>query len=234
MFWNKRKYKLLLFDLDHTLWDFETNARDAIYDIFTELKLNEKISDFDLFYKTYEEHNHRLWAEYEAGNLKKEQLRTLRFHLTLKDFGINNSDMANYFGETYLTLSPKKTALFADVKETLDYLQPKYEMAIITNGFPEVQHIKIASCGLDNYFKRLFISEQIGYPKPRPEIFHAAVTAFNMKKKSCLMIGDNWDSDIEGAKNYGIDQVYFNPKKNAVEGKSTYEIATIKELLSFL
>jgi len=234
MFWTKRKYKLLLFDLDHTLWDFEANSYAAILDIFTELKLNERISDFELFYNNYEKHNHRLWAEYEAGNLKKEQLRTLRFHLTLKDFGINDSDMANYFGETYITLSPKKTALFAGVKKTLDYLQPNYEMAIVTNGFPEVQHIKIASCGLDKYFKRLFISEQVGYPKPRPEIFHAAVTAFNVAKKHCLMIGDNWDSDIEGAKKYGIDQVFFNPKKNLTQGKSTYEINSIEELTSFL
>jgi len=225
-----KKYKLLLFDLDHTLWDFETNAREAIHDIFTELHLPERIADFEQFYHTYETHNHRLWAEYEQGRLKKEELRTLRFHLTLKDFGIDDYATAQYFGKTYVELSPRKTALFPGVRETLDYLQPTYEMAIITNGFSEVQHVKIAACGLDSYFERLFISDQIGHAKPDARIFHAAVTAFNRKKKEVLMIGDNWENDILGAKQYGIDQVFFNPNKAPHEGQATYEISAMEEL----
>lgn len=236
MFWNwwKQKYKLLLFDLDNTLWDFETNARAAIHEIFSKLRLSEKITDFDKFYDTYEMYNHRLWCEYEQGRLKKEELRVLRFHLALKDFGVDDYAMAQHIGETYIALSPRKTALFPGVIEVLDYLQPKYEMAIITNGFSEVQQVKLAACGLNKYFERYFISDQIGHAKPHPRIFHAAVTAFNVSKKSVLMIGDNWENDIAGAKQYGMDQVFFNPKKLPHEGKPTYEISAIGELRKFL
>jgi putative hydrolase of the HAD superfamily len=234
MGWRKRKYSLLLFDLDHTLWDLETNAKAAVHDIFTELKLGQQISNFDLFYDTYKVHNQRLWLEYEQGNLKKERLRTLRFHLTLTDFGVNNLEQAAYFGEKYIRLCPTKTALFPDALKTLDYLQPKYQLAIVTNGFAEVQQVKMAACGLDKYFQRLFISEQVGRPKPHPDIFHAAVTAFHASKKSSLMIGDNWHNDIEGAQKYGIDQVFYNPNLLPHPGKPTFEISRLEELIGFL
>jgi len=97
-----------------------------------------------------------------------------------------------------------------------------------------VQHVKIAACGLDNYFQRLFISEEVGCQKPHPGIFHAAVTAFNAPKKSVLMIGDNWDNDIAGAQNYGIHQVYYNPKHLLHDRPPTFDIERLEELLNFL
>ena len=234
LFLRKRRYHYLFFDLDHTLWDFETNAKEAIRDIYVDFGLSEKISDYDAFYVAYNKYNTLLWAEYEAGNLKKEQLRSLRFHLTLKDFGINDFDLSKRFGEAYVQLCPKKTALFPGVIDLLEYLQRHYKMAIITNGFSEVQQVKLSRCGLAPYFDRVFISELVGYQKPRPEIFHAAITAFQAKKKECLMIGDNPENDIAGARNYGIDQVFFNPDKKPHNVQSTYEIAEIKELKNIL
>ncbi len=234
LFWKKRRYRYLFFDLDHTLWDFNTNAREAIYDAFLGFGFQELKIDYNAFYETYVKHNHRLWDEYEAGNLKKEVLRSLRFHLTFKDFGINDYTLAERFGEAYITLCPKKTALFPGVMELLDYLQPNYRMAIITNGFAEVQQVKLAACGLTPYFERVFVSELIGYPKPRPEIFHAAVSAFHAKKKECLMIGDNPDNDIAGAREYGIDQVFFNPCKAPHKIMTTYEVASMEELRGLL
>ena len=234
MFWKKQKYTLLLFDLDNTLWDFETNARATILDIFTKRHLMQRIVDFDEFYGCYEMHNHCLWMEYEAGNLKKEDLRTLRFHFALQDFGIDDYELAKCCGENYIALCPKQTALFPDAVTTLDYLLPKYSMAIITNGFSEVQHVKIATCGLDKYFRRIFISEEVGYQKPHAGIFHAAVTAFHNSKSTALMIGDNWENDIEGAKRYGIDQVYYNPRHTPHDGKPTFEIERLEQLKKFL
>jgi putative hydrolase of the HAD superfamily len=234
VFEEKQKYKLLLFDLDNTLWDFETNAREAIRDILTEQNLMQKIVAFDEFYCRYEKHNNRLWTEYEAGNLKKEDLRTLRFHLALQEFGVHDYELARHCGENYIALCPKKTALFPDTIATLDYLLPKYTMAIITNGFSEVQHVKIAACGLDKYFQRVFISEEVGYQKPHAGIFHAAVTAFHNTKKTALMIGDNWENDIAGAKKYGIGQVYYNPRRMHCDGKPTFEIERLEQLKGFL
>ncbi|MDR0581567.1 MAG: YjjG family noncanonical pyrimidine nucleotidase [Prevotellaceae bacterium] len=234
MFWKKQKYKLLLFDLDNTLWDFETNARAAIRDMLAEQNLTRILAEFDEFYCCYEMHNHRLWMEYEAGNLKKEDLRTLRFHFALQAFGVDSYELARHCGEQYIALCPKKTALFPHTLTTLDYLRPKYNMAIITNGFSEVQHVKIAACGLDKYFQRIFISEEVGCPKPGSGIFHAAVTAFHSTKKAALMIGDNWENDIAGAKKYGIDQVYYNPRRIPHDRKPTFEIERIEQLKAFL
>ena len=233
MFFQK-KYRIIFFDLDHTLWDFDTNAYDCIKELFEEYRL-QQVAVFEDFFASYEKHNKRLWAEYEAGNLRKESLRSLRFYLTMKDFGVNDHDLAERFGLAYINRCPLKTNLFPYTTALLDYLRPKYRLAIISNGFPEVQDIKLKSCGLTPYFDKVFTSEAVGYQKPRPEIFHAATTAFHAKKKHCLMIGDSWENDISGARNYGIDQVYFNPKQETREGrKATYEIASLKELFGIL
>jgi len=229
-----KKYRVIFFDLDHTLWDFDTNAYECIKELFEEYGL-QKSTDFEQFFTAYEKHNKRLWAEYEAGNLQKEVLRSLRFYLTMKDFGVNDYDLAERFGWAYTSRCPLKTNLFPHAKDLLDYLRPKYKMAIISNGFPEVQDIKLKACDIAHYFDKIFISEMVGYQKPRPEIFHAAVTAFNVKKKYCLMIGDSWEHDILGAQNYGIDQAYFNPKQQEQQGrKATYEIFSLKELIGIL
>lgn len=233
MFFSK-KYQVIFFDLDHTLWDFDSNAYDCIKELFEEYRFFQ-ICNFEQFFSIYERHNKRLWAEYEAGNLRKEALRSLRFHLTMKDFGIDDYALAERFGWDYTTRCPLKTNLFPHAIEVLEYLRPRYQLAIISNGFPEVQEVKIKACGIENYFDKVFTSEMVGYQKPRPEIFHAAATAFNAKKKRCLMIGDSWEHDISGAFNYGIDQVYFNPKLQKQEGrKATYEITSLQELLKIL
>jgi putative hydrolase of the HAD superfamily len=229
-----KKYRIIFFDLDHTLWDLETNAHECLQELFEEHKL-QRITDFKSFFIAYEKHNSRLWAEYEAGNLRKDALRSLRFYLTMKDFGLNDYDLAERFGMAYITRCPLKTNLFPHAMPLLDYLRPKYRMAIISNGFPEVQEVKLKSCGIVDYFDKVFTSEMVGYQKPRPEIFHAAVTAFHASKKHCLMVGDSWVHDILGARNYGIDQVYFNPKQQEQEGrKATHEIASLKELMGIL
>ena len=234
MLFFQKKYRIIFFDLDHTLWDFDTNAYDCIRELYEEYEL-QQAAEFEAFFTTYEKINQRLWTEYEAGNLRKDVLRSLRFHLTMKNFGIDDYDLAERFGRAYTDNCPRKTNLFPHAKEVLDYLRPKYQMAIISNGFPEVQDIKLKACGIADYFDKVFISEVVGYQKPRPEIFHAAVTAFNTKKRHCLMIGDSWERDILGAQNYGIDQVYFNPKQQQQQGrKATYEIASLKELLEIL
>jgi len=234
MLFFQKKYRVIFFDLDHTLWDFDTNAYECIKELFEEYKLWQS-TDFEQFYTTYEKHNKRLWAEYEAGNLRKDDLRSLRFYLTMKDFGVNDHDLAERFGWAYTTRCPLKTNLFPHTKEVLEYLRRRYRMAIISNGFPEVQDVKLKTCGIVDYFDKVFTSEAVGYQKPRPEIFHAATTAFHAQKKHCLMIGDSWEHDILGARNYGIDQVYFNPKQQVVEGrKASYEIRALEELMGIL
>lgn len=210
-----RKYDHLFFDLDHTLWDFETNSKLAMEQVVKELNLEPQITNFDDFFNYYENVNSQLWEAYRDQEISKPELIKKRFEDTLNHFNIKGIDPVR-MNELYLQLMPLQTKLFPGVTETLDYLKRKgYQMHIITNGFSEVQHKKIASSGLKPYFSRVFISEEIKYPKPDVRIFQHALKTCNAKKSRSIMIGDSWDSDIIGAINTGLSQVAItNNDKN--------------------
>jgi len=228
-----KKYKVFLFDLDRTLWDFETNAHDAIVTLLSNFKLHTRIGDFEKFYRLYTAHNHRLWDEYEKGLLTQTVLRSLRFDVTLQEFGIKDSDLAFTFGEAYLEMVPTCTALMPHAKEVLEHLYAKgCLMAILSNGFKQVQYTKLERSGLRRYFRHIFISEEIGVHKPHPEIFRAALNAFNAPKSDCLMVGDDFHKDIEGAQVFGIDQFFYNPHCIPCSGGPTYESPTLLSLLN--
>ena len=227
-----KKYRCFLFDLDRTLWDFETNAHDSIISLLSDFQLGGRVADFEQFYRIYTAHNHRLWEQYERGELSQSVLRTLRFDVTFRDFGINDPELAATFGSAYLDDMPNRTALMPYVKEVLAYLYQKdCLMGIISNGFKQVQYKKLERSGIRDYFSRVFISEEIGIHKPNPEIFRAAITAFNAKKSDCLMVGDDFAKDIEGAQIFGIDQFYYNYHRIPCDGGPTYESNTLLDLM---
>ena len=107
-------------------------------------------------------------------------------------------------------------------------------MFLLTNGFKEVQDIKIKTTGLDAYFDHMFTSDEIGYQKPHRKIFEHAIKSVNAKKAQSLMIGDDLKIDIDGARKFGIDQVYFNPQKTKHQGNCTFEITQLSDLMLFL
>jgi len=204
-----KKYTHLFFDLDNTLWDFKTNSKYAMRATFTALSLGEYKIDFDRFFQIYSLHNANLWIAYRKRQVSKKDLIRQRFQLTFEACGIKDTDplMAN---ELYLQEMPRQSHLVEGAKEVLNQLRTKgYKLYIITNGFKEVQHAKLLKAGLDGYFEKLFISEEVKVPKPGWEIFEYAIKSSNAKKKSSLMIGDDWDVDICGALNFGIDAVYL-------------------------
>jgi putative hydrolase of the HAD superfamily len=229
------KYKHIFFDLDHTLWDFATNSRLALGQIFKENGLHEKgIASFEKFYDKYVPINDRAWARYHNGIVTKEQLRHGRFYDTLKEFGINDAALAEVMAESYVTISPQMTALFPDAVEVLQYLQEKYKLHLITNGFAEVQWIKIERSGLKPFFEHIIISEEVGTQKPDKAIFEIAMNRAATYAGECIMIGDNYNTDIVGAQNAGMDQVFFNPLKNRKRQPVTYEVKTLMELKGIL
>jgi len=229
-----KTYKHLFFDLDRTLWDFENNSVATFKIIFKKRDLQTIFPDFDTFINTYKVHNENLWELYRLRQITKTELRNSRFQLTLKDFGVDNPILAEQIGDDYVEISPLQTALFPKTLETLDYLSKKYEMHIITNGFVEVQYKKLEHSGLRKYFKHIITSEEAKASKPKPEIFHAAISAANARKKDSLMIGDDLKNDILGAKNYGLDQVFFNPTQNKHQENITFEITEIAQLTTIL
>lgn len=225
-----QRYKHIYIDLDRTLWDFKVNSAETLRDLYVKYNLSNVFPGYDIFKDRFISNNDILWEQYYKGEIKKDILRTLRFHMTLGDYGLKDKELAKSLDDDYIMISPTKTSLFPHTLESLDYLYSKYNLYIITNGFNEVQFTKLRNSGLEKYFKRIVTSESTGYMKPRIEIFNYAVTSANARKKECIMIGDDLQADILGAKNAGIDQVYFNPEKIQHEETPSFEIYSLIEL----
>lgn len=230
------KYKHLFFDLDHTLWDFDANARMTLQQLHIDLHLPEKgIHDFDRFHKNYLVHNERLWAQYRTGHIRQDELRLKRMWLSLLDFGIDDEELAGQMGELFLQLLPTRTILFPDTIEVLQYLQKKgYGLHLITNGFEQTQHGKLQSSGLAPFFKVVVTSECSNSLKPEREIFDFALNKTGARAEESLMIGDALDVDVAGALNAGIDAVHVNYNHTIQDIQPTYTIYHLKELEAFL
>ncbi|MBS1623760.1 MAG: YjjG family noncanonical pyrimidine nucleotidase [Bacteroidetes bacterium] len=229
------KYKHIFFDLDHTLWDFEANSRATLSELFEELGLKDRgIPSFETFHETYLPINSQYWARYHHKLMPKEELRVGRFLETLRRFKVDDEALAEQIADLYLRRSPYRTATFPDAMQVLEYLSKKYTLHIITNGFSEVQDIKIRESRLEVYFRHVFVSEQVGHQKPQREIFLHAMEVTGATVEESLMIGDNMATDIMGAKAVGMDQVFFNPLGKKTRDKATYEIAALAELKNFL
>ena len=229
-----RKYLHIFFDLDRTLWDFDSNSSETLKELITRYELDRFMDDASSFIDTYHRVNLGLWELYRKGQMTKEVLRTLRFRMSLEEFGIRDEDLARRIGEEYLRISPQKTILIPNSIEILEFLNSNKQLHIITNGFQETQEIKLRNCRLDSYFTSMTTSETVGHNKPRPEIFHHAISSVHARKGSSLMIGDDLEVDIAGARNYGIDQVFFNRDKIRHTDPVTYEIKSLLELKDIL
>jgi putative hydrolase of the HAD superfamily len=229
-------YKDLFFDLDHTLWDFETNSKETIQELYTTHDLaGLGIVDFDGFYSTYSAHNHRLWDRYSKGFIKQEELRWKRVYLSLLDFKVANEKLAKEMSQTYLEILPNKTHLFPYTIEILDYLKNKeYKMHLITNGFESVQFKKIKNSGIADYFIEVITSEASNSLKPHKDIFEYALKNANATVSESIMIGDNESADIQGGINIGMDTIFVNHIQAIPTVPATYTITHLKELETIL
>lgn len=228
------RYRYVFIDLDRTLWDFERNSLEVLHELFSEYKLDSVVADATTFSRTYVKHNNYLWNSYCKGELTKEVLRYKRFDATLSELGVNNHQLAAKLGEEYLRILPLKTILIPNAKELLDYLAPKYGLMILSNGFHEVQVDKLKRCGLNHYFDRVVTSELSGYHKPDPRAFGYALSSANIRKNQGIMVGDDLEVDIVGARKFGMDQIFFNPERKPHGEKVTYEVETLKEITQIL
>lgn len=227
--------KHVFFDLDRTLWDFEANSEATLKELFTELDLTAKVgvSD-DVFIKEYKRINELFWEDYRNGVIGKETLRYARFEAAMKYFGHEDRELASQIGEEYIFRSPRKTGLVEGAIEVLEYLKPKYELHIITNGFDEVQHIKMASSGLEPYFNQHITSEAAGAKKPSRIVFDYAAEKAGSLASNSIMIGDHFEADIEGALNVGWKAVFYEPAQPKKDGEEYLHIHHLKELLEIL
>lgn len=226
-------YKHLFFDLDHTIWDFDTNAKATLQDLYDK-GLEEKIEvPFNDFYERYIFHNAHLWSRYEKGFIGVEELKWKRMWRALLDFKIADEVLSKDLSIQFLELLPTKKAVFEYTFEILDYLKNKdYNLHLITNGFVSVQTMKLKNSGLDIYFNEMITSEASNSLKPKKEIFDYALQKTNASLHESLMLGDNQDADIAGALNAGMDAIFVNHIKEPlkIKQKPTHVITHLKEL----
>lgn len=256
-----QNYKYYLFDLDRTLWDFNRNAKCAIFKIIDKYSLCSLfgVNDKEEFFKRYEQINHYLWNQYEAGEITKEYLRNTRFLTVFNNYlkgvypcscnmdaiGWSEEQLYRFseeFGEAYLQQMTFETKLEPYAIKVLTALKENgAKIAIITNGFKEVQYRKLRNSNILHYMDAVIISEEVGVHKPNPIIFKKAIEAICPKgeydtnrkeiKRNTIMIGDDFANDIEGAQVFGIDQFYYNPNHKPCDGGPTYESDTLLDIL---
>ena len=229
-----QKYKHLFFDLDHTLWDFETNSLHTLLELFDKYKLHDSFISFDNFFERYQKHNQMLWVHYREGKITKAQLNFDRFHTPFNQVGITDESIAQDFAQDYITISPTKTALMPNAIEVLEILKQRHTLHVITNGFKEVLFVKLKNSKLQSYFSKIFISETVGASKPKAAFFEYAIKSVNARKKESLVIGDNLETDIDGAINFGLDYIYFNPNKTSHNRQLMNEISDLKEIITLV
>jgi YjjG family noncanonical pyrimidine nucleotidase len=201
----------IFFDLDHTLWDFDKNSELAFDKIFKE---NHPKVDTKSFVQIYAPINQACWKLYQVDKISHEELRykRLKDSFDALNYSISDNDI-NQMSVDYITYLPENNMLFAGAKDVLDYLNLKYKLHIITNGFAEVQYKKLNNSGISNYFISITNSEMAGVKKPHPMIFEYALTQANANKQNSIMIGDCIEADVKGALDFGIDAIFFNQSK---------------------
>jgi putative hydrolase of the HAD superfamily len=221
----------LFFDLDHTLWDFEKNSAMAFETIFRQHQIELALADFHLHYSAI---NTAYWKLYREEKVTQQQLRYGRLKDTfdLLNYVISD-DLIHQISIDYIAVLPDNNYLFDGTIAILDYLKPKYNLHIITNGFEEVQNHKLKNSGIQPYFQTITNSENAGAKKPNPIIFDCALQVANVDKTHSLMIGDCLEADVQGALSFGMDAIFFNPLQQ--EAPSTIkQISHLLELKNYL
>ena len=221
----------VFFDLDHTLWDFEKNSALAFSMIFDKHKLPV---DKALFLEHYVPINLKYWEWFRVEQISREELRygRLREAFDRVKFPIDEA-LIHLLADEYIHYLPHHNHLFEGAIDLLDYLKPKYNLHIITNGFSEVQGHKITNSNIGHYFQTITDSEMAGVKKPNPQIFAYALRSANANKETSIMIGDCIEADVRGALNYGLDAILFNA--NTIENdKNIKQITHLSQLKKIL
>lgn len=229
------KYDHLFFDLDHTLWDFDSNAKDCLEELYTVFNLRGRAIEFDSFYQVYLGHNAILWSRFEKGYMTAEELKWKRMWRTLLDFKIADEELSKEISAYYLEILPTRKRVFDYTFEILNYLTDKgYQLHLLTNGFEKTQRKKLESSNLTSYFKTIITSEISNSMKPKKEIFDFALKQVKGSLENSIMIGDNIDADIAGAQNAGMDCIYVNHTKKDAQPCCTYSIKHLRDLEEIL
>lgn len=240
-----KQYKAVFIDWDDTIGDFVGAAKRALQEMYDKYKLSDYFASHEEFMSLYKPHNIELWDKYGKDLVTKAFLRVDRFlypllHGTKVASQIQSytalSALAEQMSEDFLHLTTKYFSLLPGAEELVRYLAKKYPLTVVTNGFIEVQYEKFDKSGLRNCFSHIVLSEEVGCQKPNPRIYEEALRMNGVSAAEAVMIGDSWNSDIQGAINAGIDQIWIRKSKDPLpEGQSaTYLVHTLSDVMEIL
>ena len=225
-------YIFLLFDLDHTLLDFDAAEDVALSHLLKE----EGVEDIQAYKNYYVPMNKTLWKDLEQKKITKQELVNTRFAKLFAHFDIEKDGA--YLAERYQFFLSKQGQIFPGVEDLLKKLiHQGYELYAATNGITAIQTGRLAQSGIAPFFKEIFISEQLHTQKPDAAFYEKIGARIpNFDKNQTLMIGDSLSADIQGGNNAGIDTVWYNPDhlENNTQAQPTYEVDSYQALLEIL
>ena len=248
-----KQYKAVFIDWDDTIGDFHGAAALALQEMYDKYHLSDYFASYDEFVSLYKPHNIELWDKYGKDIVTKAFLRVDRFLWPLqhgskllspaqRTTASKASDLqlitalAEQLSEDFLNLTTAHFSLLPGAEDLVRYLAEKYPLTVVTNGFVEVQYEKFDKSGLRDCFAHIVLSEEVGCQKPNPRIFEEALRMNGLQAEEVVMIGDSWSSDIQGAINAGIDQIWIRKSKDSLpEGQSaTYLVQSLSEVMEIL
>ena len=248
-----KQYKAVFIDWDDTIGDFIGAAKIALQDMYKKYNLDQYFVSLEEFVSFYKPHNIELWDKYGKDLVTKEYLSFDRFfyplmhgskveeRLKAKSERLEVAALAEQLSEDFLNLTTAHFSLLEGAEDLVRYLAAKYPLTVVTNGFVEVQYEKFDKSGLRDCFAHIVLSEEVGCQKPNPRIFEEALRMNGLQAEDVVMIGDSWSSDIQGAINAGIDQIWITKSKeqgakskDTTEQTATYIVHSLSEVMEIL
>lgn len=219
--------KNVLFDLDDTLFDFGAAEKKALSKTLFQLGVKPEEEILSLYSKINAAH----WKMLENGELTRDEVKVKRFEKLFMKIGADVSAVSA--AKLYEGFLSEGHIFISGAEELLENLFGKYRLYIVSNGSANVQDGRIKSSGISKYFEEIFISQRVGFDKPRKEFFDACFAKIpDFEKSETLIIGDSLSSDVRGGKNAGITTVWFNPKNKENDG-NIFPDYTVKSLVEF-
>lgn len=225
-------YDWILFDADHTLFDFDRTAAEAL----AETALTHGIAYKEEHWPIYDNINKQCWNDYENGVINRETLRTRRFALFLEEIDAMVVDL-EIFAADYLNQLPSRPYFIDGALDLLHGLHGKVRLGIITNGLAEVQRPRLVATGIDRLFDVIVVSGEIGHMKPSREYFeYTHVQMIRPDGARVLVVGDSLNADIRGGRDFGFDTCWFNPAQapNDSEIVPIFQINALHQLIAIL
>lgn len=233
-----KQYKAIFIDWDDTIGDFIGAASTSLHEIYDMYHMTDYFESYDEFSHLYHLHNLQLWQLYGDDKVTKEFLWVDRFRWPILHGSKSQvvpsaqiDQLAYQIGEDFLRLTTAHFSLLPGAEELVRYLAQKYPLVVLSNGFIEVQYDKINRSGLRDCFAHIVLSEEVGCQKPNPRIYETALQLCGMRAEEVLMIGDSWYSDIRGAINAGIDQLWITNRNTIADNQTaTYIVENLQEI----